>query len=77
MTTSDINNSLIGKRVKGIFTAMEVTGTIIGLVDDKYSAGVEIELDSPVNWGGDLYNKYQSTARKHDQFGNLKYTELI
>ena len=77
MTTSDINNSLIGKRVKGIFTAMEVTGTIIGLVDDKYSAGVEIELDRPVNWGGDLYNKYQSTARKYDQFGNLKYTELI
>ena len=36
-----------------------------------------IELDQPVNWGGDLYNKYQSTARKHDQFGNLKYTELI
>ena len=56
---------------------MEVTGTIIGLVDDKYSAGVEIELDSSVNWGGDLYTKYQSTARKHDQFGNLKYTELV
>ena len=56
---------------------MEVTGTIIGLVEDKHSAGVEIELARPVVWGNYTYNKYQSTSRKHDQFGNLKYTELI
>ena len=77
MTTSEINTNLIGKKVKGIFTSMGVTGTIIGLVDDQHSAGVEIELDRPVVWGDYTYNKYQSTARKHDQFGNLKYTELI
>lgn len=56
---------------------MRVTGTIIGLREDIYSAGVEIELDHPVVWGDHTYNKYQSTARKHDQFGNLEYTELI
>ena len=56
---------------------MEVTGTIIGLVEDEFCAGVVIELDHPIVLGGYTYNKYQSPARKHDQFGNLKYTELI
>ena len=77
MTTSDINNSLIGKRVKGIFTGMEVRGTITGTVDNQYSAGVEIQLDYSVVWGDYTYTNYQSTARKMDEFGNLKHTELI
>ena len=77
MKTSEINNELVGKRVKGVFTGMEVTGIIANIVDNKYSLGVEIVLDTPVNWGGDLYKKYQSTARRCDEFGNLKYTELI
>lgn len=77
MTTSDINSSLIGKKVKGIFTAMEVTGIIDRIIDDKYSAGVHIVLDKPVQWGEFWYKDYESTSRKHDEFGNLKYTKLI
>lgn len=77
MKTNEVTNDLIGKRVKGIFTAMEVTGTITGLIEDKWSAGVTIALDKPVQWGNCIYSNYQSTSRKIDQFGNLKYTELI
>lgn len=77
MTTSEINNSLIGKKVKGIFTALPVTGTIISTFEDKYMAGVEIELDVPVIWGDHTYKTYTSASRKIDEFGNLELTELI
>lgn len=32
MKTQDININLIGKKVRGIFTGMEITGTIIDIV---------------------------------------------
>lgn len=77
MKTSEVNSNLIGKRVKGVFTAMDVTGTITEIVEDKYSIGVAIKLDKPVNWGGEYYTSYQSTARKIDDWGNLKYTVVL
>lgn len=77
MKTTEVNSSLIGKRVKGIFTALEVTGSITAIYEDEYSKGVEIKLDKPVVWGDYTYYKYTSTARKYDDWGNLKYTELI
>lgn len=33
MKTTEIDNSIIGKRVKGVFTGMEVTGIITDIVD--------------------------------------------
>ena len=77
MTTSEINISLIGKRVKGNFTAMEVTGTVTEIIDTEHSAGVRIELDEPVQWGRCTYTHFDSTARKTDDWGNLEFTELI
>lgn len=77
MKTIDINKALLGRKVKGIFTDLEVTGTIVGLVEEKYSKGVEIELDEPVNWGGILYERYQSTNRVYDEMGNLNHTILL
>lgn len=41
MTTKDVNESLIGKRVECIFTGLKVTGTITGIVENKYTAGFE------------------------------------
>lgn len=77
MKTQEVNSSLIGRRVKGIFTAMEVMGTIIGIFENPYSKGVTIALDSLVQWGDDFYTKYDSTARIFDDWGNLSYTQLI
>ena len=83
MKTSEVNESLIGKRVSGITTAMPVTGTIIGIVRERSlsgeicSVGVEIKLDEPVCWGDYLYTKYASTARVCDDWGNLQHTKII
>ena len=90
MKTADINDTLKGKKVKGIFTGLEVTGTIIGIVEylsypwkpksdeNKIcSKGVRIKLDKPVQWCDDFYTEYESTARVADEWGNLEYTELI
>lgn len=77
MKTTDINESLIGKKVKGIFTGLEITGEIVGIVEDEYSKGVRIFMDEEVNWGGSWYRYYESTARKFDDWGNLNHTELI
>jgi len=84
MKTKEVNENLIGKRVAGVFTAMEVTGTIIGIVREKSltrdeicSVGVEIKLDEPVRWGDYIYTKYCSTARVSDDWGNLSLTKVI
>ena len=84
MKTRDLNKSLIGKRVKGVFLAMPVTGTIIDLVEcvdfvskEICAKGVKIRLDRPVVDGTGTYTEYESTARVFDDWGNLEYTELI
>lgn len=77
MKTVEVNSNLVGKRVKGIFTSLEVTGEITGIFEDNYSKGVEIKLDQPVVWGNYTYENYTSTARKHDDWGNLQHTALI
>lgn len=77
MKTTEITKDLIGKRVTGVLTALEVTGTIIDIIDNVHSAGVEIELCKPVQWGRDTFYTYYSISRKEDEFGNLKHTKLI
>lgn len=90
MKTLDVNQSLVGRRVKGIFTGLQVTGTIVGIVEDLAmpwkpqseenkvcTKGVRIKLDKPIQWGPYEYEEYESTARVYDEFGNLHHTELI
>lgn len=77
MKTTEVNESLVGKKVKGILTSLEVTGVITGIFENEYSKGVEIRLDNPVVWGDYTYENYTSTARKHDNWGNLQLTELV
>lgn len=86
MKTSEINESLIGKRVSCVCIGVETTGTIIGIVEDYddysldrplCSKGVKIELDYPIIWGDDEYYQYESTARVSDDWGNLSHTRLI
>ena len=77
MKVSEVSQSIIGRRVKAIFTAMPVTGTITDVSEDKYSVSVKIALDRPVQWGDDEYTEYWSSARKSDGWGNLSHTEFI
>jgi hypothetical protein len=84
MKTSDITKELVGKRVKCITIGEKCEGTIIDIVEEHdpvtgklCSKGVKIKLDKPVQWGDDLYDVNESTARVSDEQGNLQYTELI
>ncbi len=77
MKVQEVNQSIIGRKVKGIFTAMAVTGTITEISEDEYSVSVCIELDKPVQWGDEEHKKYWSSARKSDGWGNLEHTEFI
>lgn len=77
MKTTEVNDRLVGKKVKGVFTSLEVTGIITGIFENEYSKGVEIKLDKPVVWGDFTYKSYTSTARKCDDWGNLQLTELV
>lgn len=76
MKISEINQNLIGKKVKCTVTGLEVDGVIVGLYEDEHSMGVTIEHE-PVQWGEYTYTKLTSTARKGDEFGNLQYVKLI
>ena len=77
MKVQEVNQSIIGRKVKGIFTAMAVTGTITEINEDEYTVSVKIALDKPVQWGDDEYTEYWSSARKSDGWGNLQHTELL
>lgn len=90
MKTSEVNQSLVGKRIKGNLTGLEVTGTIVAIIEEcawpwrpkseenqVCSKGVRIKLDKPVQWGDSTWTEYESTARVYDEFGNLQFTELL
>lgn len=86
MQTSEVNESLIGKRASCVFTGIRAMGTIIGVVreyDELYpgrplcSKGVKIKLDYPIQWGDDEYDEIESTSRVRDEVENLSKTHLI
>ena len=77
MKTTEVNNSIIGKRCEAIFTGMMVTGTIEDIKIDKHTASVKVRFDKPCQWGDYLYESNWSFARLHDEFGSLKYLKII
>lgn len=84
MKLEEINETLIGRKVKGIENGYEVTGTIIGIVEEEFSKGVRIKLDEPLTcWSGDfntdtwVEEEYVSTGRKCDGWGNIEHTEFL
>ncbi len=77
MKTTEVNESIIGKRCKCIFTGMMVTGVIEAINITQYTAEVKVRFDTPHQWGNDLYEYDWSFARLHDEFGSLQYLEII
>ena len=67
MKTTEINQSIIGKRCE----------CITEIKDCKYSVNVKVVFDSPQQWGDDMYEHDWTWGRKSDEFGPLKYLKLI
>ena len=77
MKTSEVNDSIIGKRCKCIFTGLMVTGVIESVNVNKYSAEVRVRFDEPHTWGNEIYEYDWAHARLHDEFGSLQYLKII
>ena len=77
MKTTEVNESIIGKRCKCIFTGLMVTGIIEDINITRHTAEVKVRFDEPHQWGNYLYEYDWSFARLHDEFGSLQYLEII
>jgi hypothetical protein len=77
MKTAEVNESIIGKRCKSIFTGLMVTGTIEAINITKHIAEVKVRFDEPHRWGNDTFEYDWSHARLHDEFGSLHHLKII
>jgi len=77
MKTTEVNDSLIGKRCKCIFTGLMVTGVIEETGLNKYTAEVKVRFDEPHQWGDEMFEYDFSSARLCDEFGSLHHMEII
>jgi hypothetical protein len=77
MKTTEVNESIIGKRCKCIFTGLMVTGVIEETTVTRHIAEVKVRFDEPHQWGNELYEYDFAHARVHDEFGSLHHLEII
>ena len=77
MKTTEVNESLIGKRCECVSFGSRVTGRITSIEEDEYCVRVNIRLDTPQRWGADLYTEECNWARKCDEYGSLGYLGIL
>jgi hypothetical protein len=77
MNAKEVNEEIIGKRCKCIFTGLMVTGTIEDIKISVHTAEVKVRYDKPHQWGNHSYEDGWAFARLHDGFGSLQYLEII
>jgi hypothetical protein len=77
MKASEVNKEIIGKRCRCVFTAITVTGVVEEVMFDRHTANVKMRFDEPVRWGDDIHNHTWPHARLSDDFGSLRYLEII
>lgn len=77
MKTTEVNETLIGKRCKCIFTSLMVTGIIEAINITEYTAEVKVRFDEPHQWGDDQFTTSWSHGRLCDEFGSLRHLEII
>lgn len=77
MKAMDVNNEIIGKRCKCVFTGLMVTGTIEDIKISEHTAEVKVRYDEPHQWGNQLYEDGWAFARLSDDFGSLRHLEII
>jgi hypothetical protein len=77
MKPEEVNNTIIGKRCKCIFTGMMVTGVIEEITKDQHAVLVKVRFDEFHCWGDESYEYNWSFARLSDGFGSLRHLEII
>jgi hypothetical protein len=77
MKTTEVNDRIIGKRCKYIFTGLMVTGTIEEIKNGEHTTEVKVRYDEPHNWGNSLYEYSWAFGRLHDEFRSLRHLEII
>ena len=77
MKANEVNEELIGKRCKCIFSGLMVTGTIENIKIDEHSAEVNVRYDKPHQWGNQSCETGWAFARLHDDFGSLCHLAII
>jgi len=77
MKTTEVNESIIGKRCKSIFTGLMVTGTIDKINISEHTTEIRVRYDEPHIWGNNTYESDWSFGRLSDEFGSLRHLEII
>ena len=75
MRTTEVNNSIIGRKCVGIVFGELVQGVITDIEENESTKTVFFD-HKPVNWGGYIFTNSSNWARKRDQFGSLRYMTL-
>ena len=73
MKTNEVNDGIIGKRCKCVFTGLMVTGVIESINVNKYSAEVMVRFDEPHSWGNEYTNTIGYTP---DCMMNLAHSNI-
>ncbi len=77
MKTSEVNETIVGRRCIGIAFGDLVSGVITAVEKNEYVATVYFRFDEPVNWGCDIYTEFSNWARLSDEFGSLYNMKLV
>ena len=77
MKTSEVNESLIGKRCEIVRFGMRIKGRIEAIDKDTYCVRVKVKFDTPQRWGEYLYPEEWNWARKCDEFGSLENLRIL
>lgn len=77
MKSTEVNEEIIGKRCKCIFTGLMITGTIEDIKISEHTAEVKVRYDKPHQWGNQLFEDGWAFARLSDDFGSLRHLEII
>jgi len=76
MKITDLNNSLINKKVSIIVKSIRVNGKILGIENDEHSKGMVVEHE-PVNWGKYTFTTTRIWGRKSDGWGSIIHAKLL
>ena len=75
MKTTEVNQSIVGRKCVGMVFGELVEGTITAVEENESTKTVSFS-HKPINWGGFIYTDSSNWARKRDQFGSLHHLRL-
>ena len=75
MRTTEVNESIVGRKCIGIVFGELVQGVITDIEENECTKTVTFS-HKPINWGGFIFTQSSNWARKRDQFGSLRHMTL-